>query len=57
MLVVGTTLGIVALTADLTGLGQFPGFGWKQSAATAAALALVIVSAARIVRRDRRSGR
>jgi hypothetical protein len=57
MLVVGTGLGIVSLTADLVGLGAFPGFGWKQALGTAVALVLVVVSATRIVRRERRSRR
>ncbi len=57
MLVTGTALGIVALTADLIRLGAYPGFGWKQASATVVALVLVGVSAVRIVRRDRRRGR
>ncbi len=57
MLVAGTALGIVALTADLIRLGAYPGFGWKQASATVVALVLVGVSAVRIVRRDRRRGR
>ena len=30
LLVTGTLLGVVSLTADLLGLGALPGFGWKQ---------------------------
>ncbi len=54
VLVIGTALGVVALTADLIGVGGFPGFGWKQVLGTAVALVLVAVSALRIVRRERR---
>jgi hypothetical protein len=53
VLVIGTALGVVALTADLIGVGGFPGFGWKQMLGTAVALVLVVVSAVRIVRRER----
>jgi uncharacterized membrane protein len=53
VLVAGTALGVVALTADLIGAGGFPGFGWKQALGTAVALVLVGVSALRIVRRER----
>jgi hypothetical protein len=53
VLVIGTALGVVALTADLIGVGGFPGFGWKQGLGTAVALVLVTVSATRIVRRER----
>jgi hypothetical protein len=53
MLIGGTGLGIVAVTADLVGLGGFPGFGWKQAIATVVALAIIAVSATRIVRRER----
>jgi len=56
MLVAGTVLGVVALTADLIGLGAYPGFGWKQALATVVALALVGVSATRILRREPRPG-
>ena len=38
LLVTGTLLGVVSLTADLVGLGAFPGFGWKQVVGTTAAL-------------------
>lgn len=54
LLVVGTLLGVVSLTADLLGVGAFPGFGWKQGVGTAVALALVILSGWRIFRRSRR---
>jgi hypothetical protein len=53
MLIAGTGLGVAAVTADLIGLGGFPGFGWKQALGTAVALVLIAVSAARIVRRER----
>jgi len=52
MLVVGTGLGILSLTADVIGLGGFPGFGWKQAVGTVVALVLVVLGAVRIVRRD-----
>jgi hypothetical protein len=39
LLVTGTLLGVVSLTADLLGIGAFAGFGWKQTIGTAAALA------------------
>ena len=58
MLLLGTVVGIVALTADLIGLGDYPGFGWKQALGTAVALLLLLVSSIRIVRRERqRTGR
>lgn len=57
MLVAGTALGVIALTADLIGVGAYPGFGWKQAALTVVAVAVVVVSALRIVRRDRQSRR
>jgi hypothetical protein len=53
VLVLGTALGILSLTADLVGVGGFPGFGWKQGVGTAVALVVVIGSALRIVRRER----
>jgi hypothetical protein len=53
VLVLGTALGILSLTADLVGVGGFPGFGWKQGVGTAVALVVVIASALRIVRRER----
>ncbi len=53
VLLLGTALGIVALTADLVGIGDYPGFGWKQALATAVALALVLAASVRIVRRER----
>lgn len=56
LLVLGTGLGVLSLTADLIGIGGYPGFGWKQTAGTAVALVLVVVSAVRIVRRERRPG-
>ncbi len=54
LLMVGTGLGIVAVTADLIGLGSFPGFGWKQAATAAVALILVGWGAVRIIRHDRK---
>jgi hypothetical protein len=40
LLVTGTPPGMWSLlTADLVGLGAFPGFGWKQVVGTTAALA------------------
>jgi hypothetical protein len=51
---IGTLLGVMALTADLIGVGAYPGFGWKQALATVVALVLVGASSARIVRRERR---
>jgi len=53
-LVVGTALGIISLTADLLGLGGFPGFGWKQAIGTAVAALLVFTCAWRILRRSGR---
>lgn len=53
VLVLGTALGILSLTADLVGVGGFPGFGWKQAVGTVIALVLVLGSAVRIVRRER----
>jgi hypothetical protein len=53
VLVLGTALGIVSLTADLLGIGGFPGFGWKQAVGTGVALVAVVASAFRIVRRER----
>jgi hypothetical protein len=50
MLVAGTVLGILSLTADLIGIGGFRGFGWKQIVGTAAAAVLVGVSTWRILR-------
>lgn len=55
-LVVGTGLGIVGLTADLIGIGGYPGFGWKQGLLTAVGLVLVASAAVWIVRRDRSQG-
>jgi hypothetical protein len=54
LLVVGTLLGVVSLTADLLGLGEFPGFGWKQVVGTVTALALVLSSGWRIFQSSRR---
>lgn len=54
LLVTGTLLGVVSLTADLVGIGAFAGFGWKQTIGTAAALGLVIRSSWRIFRASRR---
>jgi hypothetical protein len=53
LLVTGTLLGIVSLTADLVGIGAFPGFGWKQVVGTVVALALVIPSGWRIFQSSR----
>ncbi len=55
LLVVGTGLGVVSLTADLVGLGAFPGFGWKQTLGTVTAVVVVVLAASRIIRRDRRA--
>jgi hypothetical protein len=57
LLVMGTLLGIVSLTADLLGLGAFPGFGWKQVVGTVAALLIVATTAWRIFRSERRDPR
>jgi hypothetical protein len=54
LLVTGTLLGVVSLTADLLGIGAFAGFGWKQAIGTAAALVLVIPSGWRIFHASRR---
>jgi hypothetical protein len=53
ILVTGTLLGIVSLTADLLGIGAFPGFGWKQVVGTVLALILVVPAAWRIFRASR----
>lgn len=53
LLVSGTILGIVSLTADLVGLGAFPGFGWKQVIGTVVALLIVGSTAWRIFRTTR----
>ena len=53
LLVVGTALGLVSLTADLIGIGGYPGFGWKQTLGTAVAIVMVAGAALRIWRRDR----
>jgi len=55
LLVAGTLLGVVSLTADLLGLGAFPGFGWKQVIGTAAALGLVIPAGWRIYQNSQRN--
>ena len=47
----------MSLTADLIGLGGYPGFGWKQILGTLVALVMVALTTARIVMRDRGSGR
>jgi uncharacterized membrane protein len=54
LLVTGTLLGVLSLTADLLGIGAFPGFGWKQVVGTIAALALVVPSGWRIFQALRR---
>ncbi len=53
LLVTGTLVGVVFLTADLVGIGAYPGFGWKQIVGTLAALALVTPPAWRIFRGTR----
>ena len=53
LLVTGTLLGVVSLTADLVGLGAFPGFGWKQVVGTTAALGIVIRTGWRIYQASR----
>jgi hypothetical protein len=53
LLVAGTLLGIVSLTADLVGLGGFPGFGWRQAVGTVVALVIVAVTGLRIYRSAR----
>jgi hypothetical protein len=45
---------VLSLTADLVGVGAFPGFGWKQAVGTAVALSLVIRSGWRIFHSSRR---
>jgi uncharacterized membrane protein len=57
LLVTGTLLGVVSLTADLIGLGAFPGFGWKQVIGTTASLALVIPTGWRIYHASREERR
>jgi hypothetical protein len=53
MLIGGTVLGILSLTADLLGIGGFPGFGWRQAVGTAVAILLVAGATVRIIRRER----
>jgi hypothetical protein len=53
LLVAGTGLGILSLTADLIGVGGFPGFGWKQAVGVAVAVVLVAIGTTRILRRER----
>ena len=53
LLVTGTLLGVLSLSADLLQIGAFPGFGWKQLVGTAAALAMVLPAAWRIFRASR----
>jgi len=48
ILVFGTVLGVLSLTADLIGVGAFKGFGWKQALGTVVALGLVVLSGWRI---------
>jgi len=57
MLVAGTGLGLLSITADLVGIGSYPGFGWKQVLGTLAGIGLVAVAAVRILRRERRGPR
>ena len=47
----------MSLTADLIGLGGYPGFGWKQILGTLVALVIVVLATAQIVMRDRGSAR
>jgi hypothetical protein len=56
LLVLGTALGILSLTADLVGVGGYQGFGWRQALGTVVAVVVVGVAAVRIVRRDREAG-
>jgi len=53
ILVFGTVLGVLSLTADLVGVGAFKGFGWKQELGTVVALCLVVVSGWHIFYRSR----
>jgi len=53
VLVAGTQLGVLSLSADLLGVGAFPGFGWKQILGTATALIVVLSAGWRIYRRSR----
>ena len=53
ILVFGTLLGVMSLTADLVGVGAFKGFGWKQALGTLVALGLVIISGWHIFFRSR----
>jgi len=53
ILVSGTVLGVVSLTADLVGVGAFKGFGWKQALGTVVALCLVVISGWHIFYRSR----
>jgi hypothetical protein len=55
LLVTGTLLGIVSLTADLISLGGFPGFGRKQILGTVVAVVLVGLSGWRIYYGPRRN--
>lgn len=57
VLVIGTLLGVVSLTADLVGVGAFKGFGWKQALGTVVALGIVIASGWAIFHNSRRSRR
>ena len=57
VLVVGTLLGVVSLTADLVGVGAFKGFGWKQALGTVVALGLVLTSGWTIFHGSRRGRR
>jgi hypothetical protein len=56
VLVFGTLLGVLSLTADLVGVGAFKGFGWKQTLGTVVALGMVIAAGWRIFS-DSRGGR
>lgn len=43
VLIAGLLLVLAATTADLTGLGGQPGFGWRQMAGTALGVIVVII--------------
>ncbi len=43
MLIVGIIFVLAALTADLTGLGGQPGFGWKQIAGAGLGVIVAVV--------------
>ncbi len=43
LLIVGIILVLAAITADLTGIGGQPGFGWKQIVGTGLGVVVAIV--------------